>query len=99
MELSFRARRVPDGTPPGRATLDPGAASPRLCHAPGGVPCLGHDVVLLGSAIPCARTFYARDSPLRPPATPHRCVPPWRKLWGILFSRAAWALWYLGYPD
>ena len=48
VELLSRARRVPDGARTGRAAPDPGTAGPRLCHARGGAPCLGDDVVLPG---------------------------------------------------
>ena len=48
----YSTRRATDGARPGRAAPDPGAASPRRCHARGGAPCLGDDVVLPGSGQP-----------------------------------------------
>ena len=99
VELLSRACRVADGARPGRAAPDPGAASPGRCHARGGAPCLGGDIVLAGSGSRCAHALCAGDSALRSPAAPRLGVPLWGGRGVICHSFAAWTLWYLGYPD
>src|SRR5262249_31590923 len=65
----------------GRAAPDPGAASPRLCPAPGGTPCLRDDVVLLGCSRHGAHALCTGDDALRSSATPHHGVDPWGERW------------------
>jgi len=77
-----RACPVADSAYPGRAAPRAGAAGPRRCHARGGTPCLGGDLVPTGSGRLCAHASGAGDSPVRLPAAPRRCVALWGRLWG-----------------
>src|SRR5215471_18201066 len=84
MELLSRACRAPDGAGTGRAAPHPRATSPRLCHARGGAPCVGDDVVLPGCGRLCAHALRTGDGALRPLSAPLLCVPAWGGLWGDL---------------
>src|SRR5262249_41624127 len=46
VELLFSTRRTSDGMRTRCTAPRPGAANSRLCHAPGGAPCLRGDIVL-----------------------------------------------------
>src|SRR5262249_15963919 len=81
VELLCCARRDADGTRPGRAAPDLGAASPRPCNASGGASCLGIDVVLPGRGSRCTDTLCTGDSPIRSPAVPCLCIALWGRRW------------------
>ena len=72
---------------------------PGPCHARGGAPCLGDDVVLPGRGRRCAHTF-AQGIALYDPQQHRASAFLYGEDAGVMCrSYAAWTLWYLGYPD